>query len=197
MCYSCSSNACTPAITKEYSVQVLVHVLSTCRCTLKYSCTFVHLLSSTKFCRLTCTCTYDRHIRTYTNKRCLYISISVYIKLHLKAPVKAVFQIVNSSIFYCRKNYTDKYANRFEHFLSVQIVPVFVQVQKPSLSRGKGLYMYIAVPDAVPTRKFSTLSTSAAEAYLVLFTDCTCCCYSCMQSVYVHVCMGCALRKFY
>ena len=38
------------------------------------------------------------------------------------------------------KLYTDKYNNRFEHFLSVQIVPVFVQVQKPSLSRGKGLY---------------------------------------------------------
>ena len=37
------------------------------------------------------------------------------------------------------KLYTDKYNNRFEHFLSVQIVPVFVQVQKPSLSRGKGL----------------------------------------------------------
>ena len=39
------------------------------------------------------------------------------------------------------KLYTDKYNNRFEHFLSVQIVPVFVQVQKPSLSRGKRLYL--------------------------------------------------------
>ena len=38
--------------------------------------------------------------------------------------------------------FSDKYNNRFEHFLSIQIVPVFVQVQKPSLSRGKRLYMY-------------------------------------------------------
>ena len=92
-----------PSGTSLYSLRVQ-RSTSTCTCTFYLYMYFEvqlynHVLSSTKFCRLTCTCTYDRHIRTYTNKRCLYISISVYIKLYLKAPVKAGVQIVDTSIF--------------------------------------------------------------------------------------------------
>ena len=74
------------------------------------------------------------YIQLYMNKRYLYIGISEYIKLHLKAPVKAAFQIVNISIFNWLETYTDKYTNRFEDLLPVQTVPVLVQVKKPSES---------------------------------------------------------------